>query len=276
MTSQFEKIATAIDYLNQHFKSQPSLEELANHVHLSPFHFQRLFQNWAGTTPKKFLQYITLNHAKELLKSHSISVWDTAMEVGLSGSSRLHDLFITIEGMTPGEYKKGGESLNICYSFSSTPFGEVIVASTDRGICYLSFYEQQTIALQCLYSEFPNATLLCQSDIQHHAALKIFEKDWRNLDNIKLHLKGSPFQLKVWESLLKIPSGQLCTYGDIATLIGQPHASRAVGNAIGHNLVAYLIPCHRVIQKSGLHGGYHWGNTRKTAMIGWEAAQINI
>lgn len=274
MNTQFERVAAAIYYLQQNFKSQPSLEEVAAHVHLSPFYFQRLFNEWAGTSPKKFLQYISLAHAKDLLKQQQLSVFDVALETGLSGSSRLHDLFITIEGMTPGDYKNGGEALNIRYHFAQTPFGTVIVASTDRGICHMAFYEEATIALKELQTQFPNAQYQDISDQQQENALLFFKRDWSELRQIRLHLKGSAFQLKVWETLLKIPLGQLTTYGDIASHIDSPRAARAVGTAIGNNPVAYLIPCHRVIQASGALGGYHWGLPRKSAMIGWETAHL--
>lgn len=272
MNSQYERVAAAIDYLQQNFKSQPSLEEVAEHVHLSPFYFQRLFHEWAGTSPKKFLQYISLTHAKTLLKDQHMSLFDAALETGLSGSSRLHDLFVTIEGMTPGDYKNGGELLTIRYSFSETPFGEVMVASTNRGICHMAFYQDQDTALHDLQNQFPNASYQNSVDEHHLNALLIFRKNWAELKSIKLHLKGSDFQLKVWETLLSIPMGQLSTYGEIANQVDKPKAARAVGTAIGQNPVAFLIPCHRVIQASGALGGYHWGMSRKVAMIGWEAA----
>ena len=272
MNAQYERVAAAIDYLQQNFKSQPSLEDVAAHVHLSPFYFQRLFNEWAGTSPKKFLQYISLAHAKNLLKEQQMSLFDAALETGLSGSSRLHDLFVTIEGMTPGDYKNGGEMLVIHYSFSETPFGDVMVASTNRGICHMAFYQDKATALLDLQNQFPNASYQNIVDEHHLNALLIFRKNWTELKSIKLHLKGSDFQLKVWETLLSIPMGKLSTYGEIANQVDKPKAARAVGTAIGQNPVAFLIPCHRVIQASGALGGYHWGMSRKVAMIGWEAA----
>ncbi|MBW0176613.1 methylated-DNA--[protein]-cysteine S-methyltransferase [Sediminibacterium sp.] len=271
----YNRIAAAIEYINTNFRQQPSLEELAKQVHVSPFHFQRLFSEWAGTTPKKFLQYISTEHAKKLLKEQQATLFDTAMEIGLSGTSRLHDLFINIEGMTPAEYKNGGAALHIHFSYAESPFGNLIIASTPKGICYMAFEEDETKALNDLKDKFPNATCQQKLDIIQQNALFIFQNDWSKLSNIKLHLKGTDFQLKVWESLLKVPMGKLSTYGNIAAQIGNTNASRAVGTAIGSNPVAYLIPCHRVIQSSGQIGGYMWGPTRKTAIIGWESAKTD-
>ena len=270
----YERIAEAIDYLRQNFSRQPELAEVAGQVHVSPYHFQRLFTEWAGTSPKKFLQYISIQHAKKMLKEDQASLFDTAMETGLSGAGRLHDLFVNIEGMTPGEYKNGGANLSINYSFAESPFGNILVASTAKGICHIAFADDSAAALQQLQNNFPNATFRQMLDLMQQNALYIFTHDWSKLHQIKLHLKGTDFQLKVWETLLKIPMGKLTTYGTIAQHIQRPKASRAVGTAIGDNPVAFLIPCHRVIQSSGLLGGYHWGTKRKTAMIGWEAAQI--
>ena len=268
----FSRVAAAIDYIKDNFKAQPGLEEVAEQIHLSPFHFQRLFTDWAGVSPKKFLQYISLEHAKKMLQETQASLFETAIETGLSGSSRLHDLFVKVEGMTPGEYKNGGAHLSINYSYAASPFGPVLVATTDKGICHIAFADDEEAAFQALQQRFPNATYKQMVDRVQQNALHIFTHDWTHLDKIKLHLKGTPFQLKVWETLLKIPAGQLATYGTIAQQIEQPKASRAVGSAIGSNPVAFLIPCHRVIQSNGSIGQFHWGSTRKTAMIGWEAA----
>ncbi|GAA4197503.1 methylated-DNA--[protein]-cysteine S-methyltransferase [Pedobacter jeongneungensis] len=270
----FNRIAEAISYIKANFKTQPGLEEIAEKVNLSPFHFQRLFSEWAGTTPKRFLQYISIGYAKEMLKDNH-TLFNTALETGLSGTSRLHDLFVNIEGMTPGEYKNGGENLHINYSFAESPFGNIIVASTPKGICHIAFYDDEALALNNLQRQFPAAKYQLILDKEQQNALYIFNHDWSKLHQIKLHLKGTDFQLKVWEALLKIPMGKLSTYGTIARQLQNPNASRAVGTAIGDNPVAFLIPCHRVIQTSGALGGYHWGVDRKTAIIGWEAAQIN-
>jgi len=270
----FNRVAEAITYIKANFKTQPGLEEIAEKVNLSPFHFQRLFSEWAGTTPKRFLQYISIGYAKEMLKENQ-SLFDTALETGLSGTGRLHDLFVNIEGMTPGEYKNGGENLHINYSYAESPFGNIIVASTAKGICHMAFYDDESTALANLQQKFPLAGYQQILDQEQQNALYIFSHDWSKLHQIKLHLKGTDFQIKVWEALLKIPMGKLATYGNIARKLQNPSASRAVGTAIGDNPVAFLIPCHRVIQSSGALGGYHWGLNRKTAMIGWEAAQTN-
>ena len=271
--TDYERIKKAIEFIRSNFQQQPDLDAVAKEVYLSPFHFQRLFKDWAGVSPKKFLQYISLQHAKKLLQQHTVS--DTAFETGLSGSSRLHDLFISIEGMTPGEYKNGGEQLQINYSFAETPFGNIIVASTPKGVCHLAFAEDEKEALQQLQLQFPNAKFRQVVDTIQQNALFIFTQDWKDLSKIKLHLKGTPFQIKVWEALLKIPMGDVSTYSGIANTINNPNASRAVGTAIGDNPVAFLIPCHRVIRSTGDFGQYHWGSIRKTAMIGWEAAKTN-
>jgi AraC family transcriptional regulator of adaptative response/methylated-DNA-[protein]-cysteine methyltransferase len=269
----YDRIAEAISYLAENFKEQPSLNEIAQKLQLSPFHFQRLFKEWAGVSPKKFLQYLTIDYAKALLKSDKASLFDTSIETGLSGTGRLHDLFIHIEGMTPGEFKNGGENLQIHYSFAETPFGDVLIASTEKGICHMAFAEHRTMAFHELQQLFPNAVFVQKVDLLQQNALYIFRHDLVKPETIRLHLKGTPFQLKVWEALLKIPSGNLSTYKIIAEGIENPNAVRAVGTAIGQNPVAYIIPCHRIIHTAGTFGNYHWGSNRKTAISGWEAAQ---
>ena len=270
-TSDYNRIATAITYIKENFRDQPSLEAIAEQVHLSPIHFQKMFSDWAGVSPKKFLQYMSIEYAKSILRENQATLSDTAFETGLSGTGRLHDLFMTIEGMTPAEFKNGGEQLKINFSFSETLFGNVIIASTKKGICYLAFYEDKNLALELLVNVFPKAIYEQLTDIHQANALSFFSKNWDNAANIKLHLKGTPFQLKVWEALLKIPMGKLSTYSSIALSINNEQASRAVGSAVGDNPVAFLIPCHRVIRSTGEFGHYHWGPVRKTAMIGWEA-----
>ncbi|SMD15439.1 bifunctional helix-turn-helix domain-containing protein/methylated-DNA--[protein]-cysteine S-methyltransferase [Pedobacter nyackensis] len=272
-TLNYNRIALAIDYIKENFKEQPNLDVIAEKVHLSPFHFQRLFTEWAGISPKKFLQYISVAHAKKMLKEKQLTLFDAAFETGLSGTGRLHDLFVNIEGMTPAEYKNEGKNLVIQYSFAESPFGKLIVASTAKGVCYMAFNDDEDKAVELLQAKFPNASFNCKSDVIQQNALFIFQDDWSKLPEIKLHLKGTDFQLKVWEALMKIPMGQLSTYGEIARQIEKPNASRAVGTAIGSNPIAFLIPCHRVIQSTGVFGGYMWGNTRKTAIIGWEGAK---
>jgi AraC family transcriptional regulator, regulatory protein of adaptative response / methylated-DNA-[protein]-cysteine methyltransferase len=272
--TDYERIEKAIAFLKQNFKQQPDLDEVAAQVFLSPFHFQRLFKEWAGVSPKKFVQFLSVEYAKSLLKK-SCSVAYTSYETGLSGSGRLHDLFITIEGMTPGEYKNGGESLDINYSFAETIFGDIIIASTQKGICHLAFINEEKDGINSLRLIFPHAKLIRKTDLVQQDALHFFTGDWNDLKKLKLHLKGTPFQLKVWQALLQIPSGNLSTYGTIANKIQSPTASRAVGTAIGSNPVAFLVPCHRVIRGTGIIGDYHWGTNRKTAILGWEAARYS-
>lgn len=271
--NNYDKIAHAIDYIRNNFKEQPDLREVAAAVHMSPFHFQRVFSEWAGVTPKKFLQYLTLDYAKNILREEKATVFDAAFEAGLSGTGRLHDLFINIESMTPGEYKNGGKALRINYSFAESPFGNVLVASTAKGICHMSFADDRDAALQALTAQFPHAQFTQMVDLIQQNTLYIFTQDWSRLSEIKLHLRGTDFQLKVWEALLKIPMGNLTTYSRLARELHNPNAARAVGTAVAQNPVAFLIPCHRVIKATGESGEYHWGGVRKHAMIGWEAAK---
>lgn len=271
----YNRVAEAIAYIKANFKEQPNLDDVAQKVHLSPFHFQRLFSEWAGTTPKKFLQFTTVEYAKSLLKENQATLFETAYETGLSGTGRLHDLFINIEGMTPAEYKNGGKNLVINYSFAESPFGNILVGSTEKGICHMAFADDEAAAFAVLQGHFPNAHFKQMVDLIQQNALYIFTHEGSKLNKIKLHLKGTDFQLKVWQALLKIPMGRLTTYGAIANEIENPNASRAVGSAIGSNPVAFLIPCHRVIQSSGIFGGYMWGHTRKTAIIGWEGTKTH-
>ena len=270
--NDYERIEKALLFIRENFQKQPELNEVARHVHLSPFHFQRMFKEWAGVSPKKFLQYISLEHAKNLLKQQR-SLEEVSFETGLSGTSRLHDLFVSIEGMTPGEFKNEGESLIINFSYAETPFGDVLIASTPKGICHISFVNERKKAFQVLKNRFQKASFIQKTDMLQQNALQIFKEDWNNLDEIKLHLKATPFQIRVWETLLKIPFASITSYSNIANAIHLPTASRAVGAAVGANPVAFLIPCHRVIRSTGIIGEYHWGSDRKTAIIGWEAAK---
>ena len=273
--NQYDRIADAIAYIHQNVKRPPNLEEIAASVHLSPVHFQKQFKDWVGVSPKKFLQYISAEYAKKILANNTdFSMSDAVYETGFSSPSRLHDLFIQIEGMTPAEFKNQGKNLAISYSFADTPFGEVIIASTQKGICHMAFEGDRALACRQLLDAFPQAQFTAQTDAFQQSALRIFA-DAESLPSIKLHLKGTPFQLKIWQSLLKIPMGQLKTYSDIAQDIENPQANRAVGTAIGRNPVAFLIPCHRVIRSTGIIGGYKWGAPRKTAMIGWEGVKAH-
>lgn len=269
----YHRVEAAIKYIEQNFKDQPSLDEIARAIHLSPYHFQRIFTEWAGTSPKKFLQYTSISYAKNILREEKATLFDTSFRTGLSGTGRLHDLFVNIEGMTPAEYKEGGKNLEIKYNFYESPFGEIIVGSTQKGVCHLTFFTDREEALNALYSDFPNAKFRHQPDSIHQNAISIFNRNWDSMQEIKLHLKGSAFQLKVWETLLKTPFGKLTTYGNLAKQIDSPSASRAVGSAVGANPAAYLIPCHRVIRSTGKMDGYRWGDARKKAIIGWEAVR---
>lgn len=273
-SKDYQRIEQAIHFIVKQFPNQPSLDDIARSVHLSPFHFQRMFQQWAGVSPKKFMQFISIEYAKTLLEQKQ-PLHMVAQEVGLSGSSRLHDLFINIESMTPGEYKNGGAQLDISYEFYDSPFGEAIIASTHRGICHMAFEDSQQKAINNLEAHFPNAHLEQKASAFQQDALKALSPANELNNTLTLHLSGTPFQIKVWQSLLKIPSGQLANYAEIAEQIGQPKAARAVGSAIANNNIAYLIPCHRVIRNTGQLGNYRWGSPRKTAMIGWEAAQLD-
>jgi AraC family transcriptional regulator of adaptative response/methylated-DNA-[protein]-cysteine methyltransferase len=272
----YDKIAQAIDFISQNYKQQPSLDDIAASVHLSPFHFQRMFTDWAGVSPKQFVQFLNIDYAKKLLNQSNMNIADATSEVGLSSSGRLHDLFVKIEGMTPGEYKNGGADLTIKYQFAPTIFGTVLVASTHRGICGMHFADNREQVLELVKEQFQKANFIEQEDNFHQQALSFFKRDKSNPTAIQLHIKGTPFQLNVWQMLLTIPEGCLSTYGKIAQQIDNPKAYRAVGTAIGQNPVSFLIPCHRVIQTSGALGGYMWGLTRKEAIIGWEGAQFEL
>lgn len=270
----YNRIAKAIQYLQDNFQQKPSLEDLAEHVHLSPYHFQRLFSEWAGTSPKKFLQFLQLDYAKKLLRGKEHNLFDTHILTGVSSTSRLHDLFVQIEGMSPATFKNDGQGLLIKYSYQSSPFGMCLLGSTEKGLCYMAFVSEVEDGLLDLKSRFKQAEFMEMETSFHKDAMKIFNGEEASLSNIKLHLKGTPFQLKVWQALLEIPSGELRTYQSIADKINHPKASRAVGTAIGQNPIAFLIPCHRVIQGSGKLGGYRWEPIRKSAIIGWEQAQL--
>jgi AraC family transcriptional regulator of adaptative response/methylated-DNA-[protein]-cysteine methyltransferase len=276
LTDDYARIEQVIYYLEQNASRQPSLDEIAEHIHLSEYHLQRLFTRWVGVSPKRFLQFITKEHAKQLLQQ-SASVLDTAYQVGLSSPGRLHDLFITWEAVTPGEFKQRGEGLTITYGFHPTPFGEALLGSTERGICNLQFVmpSGRTGAIQSLRERWPKATLVEDPGTTEPLIAGIFGlSNARRGNPLHVYLSGSNFQLKVWEALLRIPSGSVVSYRDIAAHLGDPHASRAVGNALGHNPVPVLIPCHRVITSLGEFGNYHYGEARKIALLGWEMARL--
>ena len=273
----FERVKRVIEYLSAHQKSQPSLEEISTQLGISPSHLHRLFSDWAGITPKSFLKCLTLEHARSMLKDN-YSVLDTTLESGLSGPSRLHDLFVSIEAASPGEIKSGGVGLKIDAGFAESPFGPCLIAKSQRGICHMSFESKRSkeIGLEIVRAEWPNSELNWNKDAAKPIAKQLFVRssDMRpevKLKKLKAFVKGTDFQVRVWRALLRLPSGYLATYGNIAREIGNPHSSRAVGTAIGKNPIAFLIPCHRVIRSTGACGEYRWGSERKKAMIAWES-----
>lgn len=274
--TDYARVEQAITYLENNYRNQPDLQEIASHLHLSPFHFERLFKRWAGVTPKQFIHFLTLNHAKEMLRE-SASVLATAYETGLSSGSRLHDLFVKIEAATPGEFKAGGKGLTIRYGFHDTVFGECFLAMTERGICSMSFNDPETRddVIAALQSAWPHAHLAPAQEATAPILDQILASKTPDTP-LHLHVQGTNFQLQVWQALLKIPAGQVVSYEDLAISMGRPNATRAVSSAVAKNPVGYLIPCHRVIRKSGAFGKYHWGTARKKAIIGWEMANAEI
>ena len=264
-------IARAIDHIGKEVSEQPSLEELSASVGLSPAHFQRVFSQWAGVSPKRYQQYLTLDHAKRLLADR-FTLLDTAHETGLSGTSRLHDLFLRWEAMSPGDYARGCEGLSITWDWVETPFGEALVMATPRGLCGLAFTSDmgRAAAMADMRARWPKANYA-----QNRAAVEPFLSLLGGDGEAKLHLIGAPFQIKVWEALMTIPSGHVTTYSEIARVVGNPKAVRAVGTAVGRNPVSWLIPCHRALRKSGGLGGYHWGLPVKRAMLAWEGARAD-
>ena len=267
MDTDYDRVARAIDYLIAHRDQQPSLDAVAASVHLSPFHFQRIFRKYAGVTPKQFLAALTLESAKNLLARKS-SVMDAALDVGLSSPARLHDHFVTIDAMSPGEYKSGGEGLHASYGFAQTPFGRMLAAVTPRGIAMLEFVGEEFV-FDPEASPLPNATFVRDDAAAADIAERAFS---RSGERFALHVRGTNFQLRVWNAILAVNSGHVTTYGELAHAIDEAKASRAVGNALGANPVAILIPCHRVIAGTGIVGNYKWGTKRKQALLAWEAA----
>ena len=271
----YSRIERAILFLEENYHRQPELHEVAQSVHLSEFHFQRLFRRWAGISPKRFIQFLTLEHAKKLLEG-SHSVLDATYDAGLSSPGRLHDLFVNIEAMTPGEFKAKGAGLRISYGFHPSPFGECLLAVTERGICGLGFIDAGGRAqiLRDFQARWPEAHWEENARLTQPYISRIFggEKAM-GTGRITLVLQGTNFQIKVWEALLRIPMGSVVPYEELATRVCSARAARAVGGAVGKNPIAFLIPCHRVIRKAGGIGGYHWGAARKRAMLAWEAAR---
>lgn len=271
----YARIEKAILFLEQNYHRQPELREVAQSVSLSEFHFQRLFRRWAGISPKRFIQFLTLEHAKKLLEA-SHSVLDATYDAGLSSPGRLHDLFVNIEAMTPGEFKARGAGLRISFGFQPSPFGECLLAVTDRGICGLGFNDVggRAQSLHDFQERWPEAHWEENVRLTHPYITRIFGVRRENGNRpLTLLLHGTNFQVKVWEALLRIPMGTVVPYEELATTVCSPQATRAVAGAVAKNPIAFLIPCHRVIRKAGVIGGYHWGAARKKAILAWEAAR---
>ncbi|MEK0085656.1 bifunctional helix-turn-helix domain-containing protein/methylated-DNA--[protein]-cysteine S-methyltransferase [Benzoatithermus flavus] len=269
----YDRVAHAIRYIARHRLEQPTLEEVAEAMGLSPFHAQRLFTRWAGLSPKRFLGLLTVEHAKELLRGAE-SVMGAAYEVGLSGPSRLHDLFLTFEAMTPGEYKEAGAKLILRWGVHETPFGQALLVASERGLARLVFLEGQTVeeALVEAKADWPLSRFVADTNATAPFAHAAFGGSATRAP-LKLLLKGTPFQVQVWRALMRIPEGTTVTYGQLAAELGRPGAARAIGSACGRNRIGVLIPCHRVIRDTGALGGYHWGLERKQALLAWESAR---
>ncbi|MHA1523838.1 MAG: methylated-DNA--[protein]-cysteine S-methyltransferase [Alphaproteobacteria bacterium] len=273
----YARVRRAISFITDHWRQQPDLEEIASDAGLSAAHFQRLFTRWAGISPKEFVQAITLDHARDLLHG-SASILDASLEVGLSGPGRLHDLFVDHEAMTPGDYKRRGEGLEIVWGYHSSPFGNALIMATERGVAGLAFAddeEQESAILEDMMRRWPAATYTHEPERTARYATRIFTPElWRKSSPLKIVLIGTDFEVRVWDALLKLPMGQAITYSDLANHVCTRAAARAVGSAVGRNPISFVVPCHRVLRKDGGLGGYHWGVTRKQAIIGWEAGRL--
>lgn len=272
----YDVVRNVIELITEDYRDQPSLEAIAARLDQSPTQLQKTFTRWAGLSPKAFLQAVTLDHAKRLLRQDDLPLLETSIEVGLSGPSRLHDLFVTHEAMSPGEWKAKGGGLTIRYGFHASPFGMALVMVTERGLAGLAFSDggDEVACLEDMTCRWPNASYVEDSEATAPFAKRIFEPGrWSSDQPLRVVLIGTDFQVRVWESLLKIPFGRAVTYSDIALDIGQPTAMRAVGAAVGRNPISFVVPCHRALGKSGALTGYHWGLTRKRAMLGWEAGK---
>lgn len=272
-TPQYHTIAAAIEYITTHFLEQPDLGMVAAHVHVSPFHLQRMFTEWAGISPKRFLQFITTAYLKQKLHE-TPNLLEAAAIAGLSAQSRVYDLFVTLEAVTPQQFRSGGEAVQIRYGYHNTPFGHAFLAATEKGIVSLQFLEagQEALVLEQLRAEWPQAQVGADEAFTAALVSKIFNA--KPGEKLHVMVKGTNFQVKVWEALLRLPAGSVTTYSRIAEYIGHPKAVRAVGSAIGANPVAFLIPCHRVIRKEGQLGEYHWGSTRKKVLVGYEMSKV--
>lgn len=269
-------VRRAIAHIRGHWRDQPDIDTIAEAAGVTPDELHHLFRRWCGLTPKGFLQALTLEHARSLLRD-SASILDAAYEVGLSGPGRLHDLFVTHEAMSPGEWKSGGEGLTLRFGFHASPFGSALVIATERGLCGLAFADEgeEAKALADMRSRWPRAAFVEDRSITAPLARRIFDPTtWRPDQPLKVIMIGTDFEVRVWETLLRIPMGRASTYSDIARKVGNPKAARAVGAAVGRNPVCFVVPCHRVLGRSGDLTGYHWGLTRKRAILGWEAGQL--
>jgi AraC family transcriptional regulator of adaptative response/methylated-DNA-[protein]-cysteine methyltransferase len=274
--NDYETVRRVIEKISLDYRDQPSLEELAAEVGQTPTALQKLFTRWAGLSPKAFLQAVTLDHARKLL-DQGMPLLETSFELGMSGPGRLHDLFVTHEAMSPGDYKTRGEGLVIRYGYHISPFGVALIMVTDRGLAGLSFNDpgEEREAFADMSSRWPNATYVEDMAATAPYAARIDPSRWRSDQPLKVVLIGTDFQVRVWQALLRIPMGKACSYSSIAAGIGAPAASRAVGAAVGANPVSFVVPCHRALGKSGALTGYHWGLTRKRAILGWEAGQLS-
>ena len=275
-THDYDLVKHTLAFISENWREQPSLETLADQAGLSPTHLQRLFTRWAGLSPKAFLQAVTLDHARGLLRD-SASILDASYELGLSGPGRLHDLFVTHEGMSPGIYKAHGRGLSIRYGFHDCPFGRALILITSEGLAGLAFADhgKEKSALADMTSRWPEAAYVEDQQATASYARRIFEAErWQPDQPLKIVFIGTDFEIRVWETILRIPFGKASTYSDIACHIGKPKAARAVGTAVGKNPISFVVPCHRVLEKSGGLGGYHWGLTRKRAILGWEAGAM--
>jgi AraC family transcriptional regulator of adaptative response/methylated-DNA-[protein]-cysteine methyltransferase len=274
--ADYERVRRIIAFISERWRDQPSLEAMAEHVGLSTTHVHHLFRRWCGLTPKAFLQAITLDNAKALL-ADSASVLDATYEVGLSGPGRLHDLFVTHEAMTPGDFKTGGAGLTLRFGFHPSPFGEAILVATERGLAGLGFVDDsdREAALADMKARWPKAEYVEDQAATAPLARRIFDPlAWQQEQPLRVVLIGTDFEVRVWQTLLRIPLGRATTYSEIANRVGKPSAARAVGAAVGKNPISFVVPCHRVLGKSGALTGYHWGLTRKQAILGWEAGRL--
>lgn len=272
----YTTVRRVIEMITEDYREQPGLDDIAGRLDQSPTQLQKTFTRWAGLSPKAFLQAVTLDHAKRLLRQEELPLLETSFEVGLSGPSRLHDLFVTHEAMSPGEWKARGAGLTIRYGLHPSPFGQALVMITDRGLAGLAFTDEADgmDAFEDMSSRWPNAHYVEDSEATVPYASRIFDpKRWDPKEPLRIVLIGSDFQVRVWEALLRIPMGCAVTYSSIAQKLGQPTASRAVGAAVGRNPISFVVPCHRALSKSGALTGYHWGLTRKRAMLGWESGK---